>query len=113
VANIKSLYFLRNEEAIAEFLSQNRDLIKYLLVAPDKIREIFGDNVKLELELHTDPEERWDELFIVIVTSTSPGEVIKMEKQLFKKWFTKIMDRVGGRLNYTSEIGVVHRSKNI
>jgi len=102
--NIKSLYSLRNEEAIVEFLSQNRDLMEYLLDAPAKIREIFGDDVKLELELHTDPEENWDELFIVIVTSVSPKEVIEMERQLFKEWFGKIVDKIGGRLNYTSEI---------
>lgn len=72
--------------------------------APDKISEIFGDNVKLELELHTDPEENWDELFIIIVTSASPKEAIEMEKRLFKEWFSKIINRVGGHLNYTFEI---------
>jgi hypothetical protein len=102
--NIKSLYLLRNKKVIAKFLSQNRDLVKYLLEAPTKIYEIFGDNVKLELELHTDPEENWDELFIIVVTPASPKETIEMERQLFKEWFGKIIDKVSGRLNYTSEI---------
>lgn len=101
--NIKSLYSLINEEAIVEFLLQNPDLMEYLLEAPAKIREIFGD-VKLELELHTDPEENWDELFIIIVTSASPKEAIEMERRLLKEWFGKIVDKIGGRLNYTSEI---------
>jgi hypothetical protein len=62
----------------------------------------FLDNT-IYLELYSDPEEEWDELFIVIKSPYSAEEAIELEKKLFDEWFVNIIDKVNNRLNFTEE----------
>ena len=75
----------------------------FLLEAPWEIRRVFGDDIVLELELHHDPEEGWDELFIVIKSAYSPEEAIKLENRLAEGWFLDRMKETRGKLNITEE----------
>lgn len=99
---IEKIYVLENSEEIKRFLVSNGDLIEILQAAPEHIYEIFG-YVPICLELHHDPEEGWDELFIVIKSSLSPKEAIKRNIELFEKWFIHVMDSVQVKLNITEE----------
>ncbi|MBI5166246.1 MAG: hypothetical protein HY998_00710 [candidate division NC10 bacterium] len=48
----------------------------------ERIISVFGENVKICLELHHDPEEGWDELFIVIKSAYSAEKAIELENRL-------------------------------
>lgn len=100
---LKSIYiFATPEEEISGFLLLNEDLLQILTEAPNYIYEIFG-RVPIYLELHRDPEEGWDELFIVIKTILPAEEAVKRERELFDSWFSQIIHKVDNRLNYTEE----------
>jgi len=96
-------YVFVDKEKIIDFLFANSDLIPILLEAPKYIYEIFGQNVPIDLELYSDPEEEWDELFIVIKSPYSAEKAIELEKKLFDEWFINIIDKINNRLNFTEE----------
>ena len=99
---IEQHYTLKNPEEVRIFLSSNSDIIPYLMEAPFEIYRIFGQ-VPIYLELHHDPEEEWDELFIVIKTDYAAEKAVELEDRLFKEWFSEILDKVKGRLNFIEE----------
>ena len=99
---IEEIYILKNPNKIKSFLLSNQDLLPILLEAYEYIYEIFG-KVPLYLEIHHDPEEEWDELFIVIKTSFPPSKAVELERKFFNEWFIKVLDKVNGRLSFIEE----------
>ena len=99
---LEKQYIFTEPEKIRTFLIFNSDLIPFLEEAPKYIYKIFGQ-CPIYLEIHHDPEENWDELFIIIKTSYTPEKSIELEKKLFDEWFVKIIHKVGNRLNFIAE----------
>ena len=100
--NLEEIYYFENYNDIMGYLRSNLDLVPLLVEAPIYIYDIFG-GFPIYLELHSDPEEDWDELFIVIKTTLPAEEAVKREMQLFDLWFSNVIQKVGNRLNYTEE----------
>ena len=75
---LEELYILNNETKVKTFLKRNPFLIDILLSAEDEIREVLEENISsLELELHKDPEEGFEKLFLVVkTTNASPEKLI-------------------------------------
>jgi hypothetical protein len=103
IIKIEEMYEFSDKERVRNFILQNKDLIRILKEAPEHIYKIFGKNIKLYLELHSDPEENWDELFIIIKSPHSAEKAHELGRQLFREWFVKIIKRVGNRLNFSEE----------
>jgi len=99
---LESEYIFDDPEEIKRFLASNEDLIEILSSAANRIRRIFGD-APLHLELHRDLENGGEELFVVIKTNHPAEKAVELETELFEDWFAKVLDRVGGRLNFTEE----------
>ncbi len=102
IDGLKQKYSFINHDKVTRFLSANIDLIDILIDASQYIYSVFG-NVPIYLELHCDPEEEWDELFIVIKTNYSPEKAVELENKFFDEWFVKVMSKVSGRLNFAEE----------
>ena len=100
---IENLYTFTDRNEVRQYLLKNPDLLDILLNGVDEIKKVFGSNFPLLLEVHTDPEEDWDELFIIIKTDLSVEEVINKDEELFFSWFHGIIRQVGMRLSYTEE----------
>ncbi|MFC1716720.1 hypothetical protein ACFL6S_23835 [Candidatus Poribacteria bacterium] len=102
---IEGMYEVPEEhrEKIQTFLEEHRHLLPILGEAEGKITSVFGKNVKLRLELHSDPEEVWDELFIVIRSGYSATEALRLENKLAQEWFLDKMKDTKGRLNIIEE----------
>ena len=100
---LKGIYEFLNIEEIRNFVLQNSYLVDILKEAPENIYRIFGRSIKLILELHSDPEEEWDELFIVIKSPYTAEKAVALERKLFNEWFVHIMDKVNNKLNFTEE----------
>ncbi len=94
---------LAQENAIQRFLQEHDFLRPILLEAKDRIIPVFGSDVKLCLELEHDPEEGWDELFIVIKSKCSAEEAIRLEKRVMDEWFLDRMMHTKGKLNVAEE----------
>lgn len=102
IRKLEELYTFNNPKEIKSFLLANNYLIDILSEAPAHVGRIFGIAL-LHLELHHDPEERWDELFIVIRSLCSPEEAIRLENRLAEEWFLDRMKETDGKLNITEE----------
>jgi len=99
---LAKFYIFDNRNKIISFLHENQYLMPILLEGIIQVKRVFGD-FPLHLELHTDPEEGWDELFIIVKTTYSPEEAVALEEQLADKWFLDRMDAANGKLNFTEE----------
>jgi hypothetical protein len=103
IEELKKDYIFVEPERILKFLLANRDLILILQEVPEYIYGIFGPSVLNYLELHSDPEEEWDELFIVIKSPYTAEKAVALERELFDEWFVHIMDKFSNKLNFTEE----------
>jgi hypothetical protein len=102
IRELENLYIFDNPQEIQRFLLTNEYLIEILFEAPVHIYRIFG-HVPIHLELHHDPEESWDELFIVINSPYCAEEAIRLENKLTEEWFLDRMEETKGKLNITEE----------
>jgi len=102
VAKLETLYTFDNPDEIKKFLLVNDYLIEILLEAPSHIYKVFGE-VPIYLELHRDPEEGWDELFIIIKSPYGVEEAARLERKLAEDWFLERMKDTKGKLNLTEE----------
>lgn len=98
---LDNLYKLDNPNEIKAFISQNSFLIKIIYDAKVQIDKYFGQ-VTTHLQLHKDPEEGWDELFIIIKSPNNVEKTVELEEKLADDWFLDIMDATKGKLNITA-----------
>ena len=94
---------LDRRKEIQKFLEEENYLYPILEEAKDRIISVFGENVKIFLDLYHDTEENWDELFIIIKSSYSAEEAVKLENRLAEEWFLGRMKETRGKLNITEE----------
>lgn len=92
-----------HREKIERFLGKHKHLFPILKEAEEPIVSVFGEGVKICLELHRDPEEGWEELFIVIKSEHSAEEAIRLENKLAEEWFLERMKDTKGELSVTEE----------
>jgi len=102
---IEDMYEIPEEhkEKIRVFLEEHEYLSPILGEAKGKIASVFGEDVHLCLELHNDPEEVWNELFIVIRSEYNAAEALRLENKLAEEWFLDRMEDIKGRLNIVEE----------
>jgi len=85
------------------FLKENEFLIEILKEAYKTIETIFGASVTLYLKLCADPEEDFEELFIVIKSTHNSEEALHLLSKFDESWFLKVVDSTRGKLNITVE----------
>jgi len=102
---LEELYMFNNENQIKTFLKRNTSLIDTLLFAENEIRKIFEKNItSLELELHEDPEESFEKLFLIIKTiNVSPEEILSLIEKLDDQWYLNLDYEIRKNFNITIE----------
>lgn len=104
---IKELYpfeIIENQqEEIKSFLRKNLYLVPILKEARGRISAVFGEGTKVCLELHLDPQEDFEELFVVIKSGYDCNEARRRLDTLCREWFLKVLDKTRGKLNITEE----------
>jgi hypothetical protein len=103
IVNMYEILEDNDEAEIRKFIEERDYLFPVLIEAKDQIISVFGDKIKICLDLHHDPEEAWDELFIVIKSSYSPKEAVELENRLAENWFLSRMKDTKGDLNFSEE----------
>jgi len=103
IRRLENLYTFENFTDIRRFLWIHQFLIEILFEAQKQIIGIFDEQITLSLDLHRDPEEGWDELFIVIKSPYSAEKAVELERKLFEEWFTHRIHDTKGKLNFTEE----------
>jgi hypothetical protein len=86
---IENFFTLRNVDwgALFRYAREHPEVVSLLCEAPSAIRPVFGLDVRPVLELVVDPEENWEELFIVIPTSESTDQALRLLRLLDANWF--------------------------
>lgn len=100
---LKEVYFFQQTKEIETYLWNNRFLLDILSEAYKQIINIFGKDIDLQLELHRDYEEDFEELFVVIKSSLKPDQMLVLMDKLDDDWFLGAMDATKGKLNITVE----------
>jgi len=102
---VLNLYEIKvtEQDVIREFVKDHSYLLPILKTAKDKIISVFGEKVRIFLELHHDPEEDFEELFIVIKSLFSAKEARRLMNKLDNEWFLQILDKTQGKLSITED----------
>ncbi len=102
--HLTSFYSIKDPnklDDIIQFIKDNPSVMKILMDAPEKIREIFG-NVSLQIDLAHDVEENARMLVIVIeVSGFSVEEVMNLDRKLFDSWISDWFDSLGDKILIT------------
>lgn len=86
---LESLFKLKNKEAIKVFIQTKTFLIDVLKNCYHRIRNYFGNNVEMELELLHDPMDNEEKLVLYILTNMNPKDAIKTLIKFNKEWWIK------------------------
>lgn len=98
------LYQFRDYVMVATFLRENRFLTGLLLEAYERIKEYFGWDTQVALEVFTDPEATSDrELFALVQTAFSPNEALSRLDHLDQDWWLEASSQARCRLNIDVE----------
>ncbi len=90
IKSLKSLYDFKNPNEIQKFLLEHPNLLPIIFIAPQKIKEIFDEKIKLDLELVKDPDEDWECLFITIEVEMHPQIAVELLEELDRKWLLSL-----------------------
>ena len=100
---LEDIYTFENPTDVRRFLWTHKHLIEILFEAEEQIRKIFGEVVNLSLELHHDPEEDFEGLFIIIKTSLSPEESLDLLDKFDEEWWLDVDASISKKLEVTVE----------
>lgn len=88
--NLEKFYILENTEEIVEFIGTHTFLVSMLFEAPKRIKNIFSESIEMYLELHKDPEEDFEGLFIIIKTNLTPKVSLDLLDKFDEKWWLSV-----------------------
>jgi hypothetical protein len=90
------------KNVIADFLESNGKVVPVLLEARLQIERLIG-KFPLHLELEQDPEEKFEELFVIVKADKRPEESISLIEKLDREWFIPLHSDLMDRLNFDIE----------
>jgi len=73
-------------EKIRDFMENHNHLIPILKEAKEHITSVFGDCVRIFLELYYDIEEGWEQLFVVIKSPYDSDKALELKLRLIREW---------------------------
>ncbi len=90
---------------VENFLNKNihllNDLNDGIFVIKQILKKSKVDLLSLDLELHRDPEEEWEKLFIEITAKCDYEKAIELEDKIFEEWYSQSFDNIFDFLNYS------------
>ncbi|MBI2555785.1 MAG: hypothetical protein HYV92_15465 [Candidatus Rokubacteria bacterium] len=99
---LEAHYALRDVDwgSLFSYFLEHQGAVHVLLEAPAAIQRVFGE-VRPLLDLVADPEEGWEELFIVVPTREPAGRALEQLKQLDAEWFAESARQAQFAVNVT------------
>jgi len=96
-------YVLRRRNEVISFLKRYRFLVSLLLEVYDKITEYFGPSPEVVLEVFSDPEAEYRELFALVRTNLSPSAALACLERFDQEWWLDASERAQCMLNVDVE----------
>jgi len=100
LSSLESLYEMGGD-SVEPFLMNNSFLIDLLNEAAPKLQEYFGNNVRVRLEMFSDPVAANDsELFARVLTELSASEALGLLDRFDNEWWFDASSRARCLLNF-------------
>lgn len=102
-AAVREIYTFEDEDEVSKYLSENEELVEFLLEAAPAIRQYFPE-VRLALKVapvYTGSEER--RLVIVMYVEGDKDELTALFNQLKGKWWFRVKDSIHYKLSIEIE----------
>ena len=94
IEKLDSLFRIDERQNVYDYLQQNTFLIDLLFETHQQVKQFFGEEAYVKLELLTDPEStNGTKLFAVILTSLSSDEAIRLQEKLNDEWWLDNLER--------------------
>jgi len=90
-------------EKIRDFIENHEHLIPILNEAKEHIISVFGDCIRIFLELYYDIEEGWEQLFVVIKSPYDSKKAVELKIKLLRGWFVNKTIDTKGNLGISEE----------
>ena len=90
-------------EKIRDFIENHEHLIPILNESKEHIISVFGDCVRIFLELYYDIEEGWEQIFIIIKSPYDSKKAVELEFKLIREWFVHKIRDTNGDLGISEE----------
>jgi hypothetical protein len=104
IQSLFHIYQLRDDRSVNDFIRENPFLIELLFESNQKIKEHFGSDVQVILELLVDPEAGdYRELFALVLTELKPEEALERLEKLDNEWWLEASSLAKGLLNIDVE----------
>jgi hypothetical protein len=88
-----------NKDKVITFLQANNEIIDFIKEADTTIHNYFGNDAELILDLRSDPEEDYKELFILIKTRLDYSAATKILRKFDNEWFVKHLHKTKSKIN--------------
>jgi hypothetical protein len=104
IQSLFQLYQLRDDKTVTDFIRENPFLLELLFESNQRIKEHFGSDAQVNLELLIDPEAGdYRELFALVLTGLKPEGALKRLEELDKDWWLEASSLAKGLLNIDVE----------
>jgi len=100
---VEHLYIFRRKAEVIAFLQSYQFLVPLLLEVYANVSEYFGPSPEVVLEVVSDPEAEYRELFALVRTNLSPTEALARLKRFDQEWWLDTSDRAQCMLNVDVE----------
>jgi len=88
---LQEFYIFNNPIEVKTFLFSNDCLFDTLYEAHQQLRRIFGESViNIHLEILKDPDEMFEQLFVIVKTNRSPEESLSLLDKFDQEWWLDV-----------------------
>ena len=87
---LAQMYSIEKHSEVRDFLRSHQHLATTLTEAHQPITEVFGEDVRVRLEIHRDPEEGWEELFAIVETCLPPSDALDLLDRFDEEWWLRV-----------------------
>jgi hypothetical protein len=99
IDKIRSLYVMRDEASVSDFLRRHRRLLPLLADAEPRLRQFFKDSV-LSLRTTTD-EHGWEMLYALVQWTGEPDDALRALDAFDDAWWLANSYPAGSSLTFT------------
>lgn len=98
IEKLQKYYGIGDPLLLNDFLQKNYSIIDILLEAPGIIKQVFGENIKLSLEVNDYEDDEMEELLINILSPYNPKDAIVLQNQLDDLWALNVYKKTDGKV---------------
>ncbi len=99
ISMLSQLYTMKQPGEVFKFLYNHPGLVEIIFEAVDALRNVFGPDTSLELELVTDPETDESELFTLAEIDMDPEVALQKLEEFDRHWLLDREEIINGLFN--------------